>query len=570
MSVENFNSFGGYSTGIPPVSVIDASGNVVTNVLTTGNVAANVVYAAYYKYSNGQPLTSIPGGSTTQLQFNNAGAFGGIPNVTWNGSLLSLGDLANVSIDGGVGGYFLQTDGAGTLSWAAAGGGGGNGSPGGANTEIQFNDAGVFGGVVGFAFNKATNTFSVPTANIITINATNTNTANVNATGNISAAYFSGDGSNLTNVTANLANYVIQPIQANITSVGTLTSLAVSGNVAAGNVTGANLVSANFISGILTTSAQPNIISIGTLTSLTVAGNVNANYFIGNGSQLTHVTADFANYVIQPNQANITSVGILDNLTVAGNIAVSETVSAGNLHTDGTLTANNIAVSSHANITGDLHATGNTNFATSPNVNFGTLSNIHISGGSYGYILTTDGAGNLTWELGGGGNGSPGGFNTQVQFNANGVFAGSPNLTYDTTTQTFDVGGNLIANTMQIGSGIYQFSKSQVYFAITAGTTPGQVLYSTPAANLMGTEYHIIGTNATDGIRQSLKISSVIYDTELLFNEYAGLQVNGAVGSFQVEYDPGDIMNPPSVKLKVTPTSSAQTVYRILITVYSG
>ena len=46
--------------------------------------------------------------------------------------------------------------------------------------------------------------------------------------------------------------------QPNITSVGTLTGLTVSGNIA----------------GTLTTAAQPNITSVGTLTSLTVSGNV--------------------------------------------------------------------------------------------------------------------------------------------------------------------------------------------------------------------------------------------------------------------------------------------------------
>ena len=35
-----------------------------------------------------------PGGSTTQLQFNNAGAFGGIPGFTWNGSILTLPNTA--------------------------------------------------------------------------------------------------------------------------------------------------------------------------------------------------------------------------------------------------------------------------------------------------------------------------------------------------------------------------------------------------------------------------------------------------------------------------------------------
>ena len=66
--------------------------------------------------------------------------------------------------------------------------------------------------------------------------------------------------------------------QPNVTSVGTLTSLAVTGNATAGNVTGANLVSANFVTGTLTTAAQPNITSVGSLTSLDVTGNVTAEY----------------------------------------------------------------------------------------------------------------------------------------------------------------------------------------------------------------------------------------------------------------------------------------------------
>ena len=54
MSADKFNSLGGYSVGIPPVPVIDANGNVITNVLvTTGNVSAANVYAANYYYANG-------------------------------------------------------------------------------------------------------------------------------------------------------------------------------------------------------------------------------------------------------------------------------------------------------------------------------------------------------------------------------------------------------------------------------------------------------------------------------------------------------------------------------------
>ena len=58
-----------------------------------------------------------PGGSNTQLQFNDDGAFGGIANVTWNGSNLALGNIANVKITGGANTDVIRTDGAGNLSF---------------------------------------------------------------------------------------------------------------------------------------------------------------------------------------------------------------------------------------------------------------------------------------------------------------------------------------------------------------------------------------------------------------------------------------------------------------------
>lgn len=51
----------------------------------------------------------------------------------------------------GIAGQVLTTDGLGTTSWTSSGGGGG-GSPGGLNTQIQFNNSGAFGGSAGFTF----------------------------------------------------------------------------------------------------------------------------------------------------------------------------------------------------------------------------------------------------------------------------------------------------------------------------------------------------------------------------------------------------------------------------------
>lgn len=55
--------------------------------------------------------------------------------------------------------------------------------------------------------------------------------ANITSTGNISASYFLGNGSALTGITAASAGTVTTAAQPNITSVGTLTSLVVSGNL---------------------------------------------------------------------------------------------------------------------------------------------------------------------------------------------------------------------------------------------------------------------------------------------------------------------------------------------------
>ena len=101
-------------------------------------------------------------------------------------------------------------------------------------------------------------------------------TGTTTSAGNISANYLSGNGSQLTSVaavTSGTATFVTGNTQANITSVGTLTSLNLTGNLTGSNVsagiignTGSSLV------GTLATPAQTNITSVGTLSSLTVSG----------------------------------------------------------------------------------------------------------------------------------------------------------------------------------------------------------------------------------------------------------------------------------------------------------
>lgn len=49
-----------------------------------------------------------------------------------------------------------------------------------------------------------------------------------------------------------------------------------------------------------------------------------------------------------------------------------------------------------------LNQSGNLNI-TAANVSLGPVANIHITGGNAGEVLTTDGAGNLSFAAGGGG-----------------------------------------------------------------------------------------------------------------------------------------------------------------------
>jgi hypothetical protein len=149
----------------------------------------------------------------------------------------------------------------------------------------------------------------------------------------------------------------------------TFGNVIITSNVTTGNANLGNAATANFFVGngslltgvtsttaqTVTTNAQPNITSVGTLTSLEVTGNVSANFFIGNGSQLTGLPASYTD-------SNVASY--LPNYTgnLSGNIA-------------------NIVT---------LNVSGTSNL--------GNIANVKIGGGSNGYILQTDGNGNLSWS----------------------------------------------------------------------------------------------------------------------------------------------------------------------------
>jgi hypothetical protein len=452
----------------------------------------------------------------------------GLANV---GSLVvtgvsNLGPVSNVTITGGSSGYYLQTNGSGGLTWAAVPSGSGI-SNGTSNVNIPVASGNIVMGVGGAAVAN----FTTTGLNVFgTLNSTgnanvgNLGTAQVLATANITSPQLISNiatgtaplivtsttrVANLNVATSGVANTVNDASQPNITSVGTLTSLAVTGNTTVGNLigphangnsnvnipsangninltatgnttlvvtgTGANItgtlnatgnanvgnIGANnaVFTGTLNVTGNANIGNVGTaqvlasanvtapqlisniatgtaplvVTSNTVVtnlnadlldglntatsatastvvardtnGNVSANFFIGNGSQLTGITASqvsgiangTSNVNIPASGGNVnTSVGGTPNVlvvtatgvNVAGTLNASGNANVGNLGTGGLISATGNVSGGNLTTTGVLtvSGTGVSSIAGNLNMNNQNINNVAIP------ILSTDAA----------------------------------------------------------------------------------------------------------------------------------------------------------------------------------
>lgn len=170
--------------------------------------------------------------------------------------------------NGNVGGYIINS--------------GSGSTPGGANTQVQFNNAGAFGGSANLTFNSATGTLGAGA---------------VAATGNISAQYFVGNGSLLTGIntdpgtelvngTSNVRVYPSGPVTISVNGVA--------------NVAVFEGPQAQF-------------------DAVQAVGNITTNaYFIGNGSLLTGISATLPNQAGQQGKYLSTNGTAPSWQTVAG------------------------------------------------------------------------------------------------------------------------------------------------------------------------------------------------------------------------------------------------------------
>ena len=195
--------------------------------------------------------------------------------------------------------------------------------------------------------------------------------------------------------------------QTQITAVGTLTSLSVSGNANVGNI-GAAAGIFTTVAGSLTTAAQGNITSVGTLTSLGVSGAVTASTLVSNVST---GTAPFTvTSTTQVANLNVASAGLATFATTANAVAGGNVSGAVALATSAT-TAGTVTTAAQPNITsvtssGGAFTIGNTSnggvYVSRDNLVFNSYSGAPEGGQivlAWPGVTGLTGQGNSTWNM---------------------------------------------------------------------------------------------------------------------------------------------------------------------------
>ena len=132
---ENFYLIKNSTSGSYTVQLKAASGSGATVTWATGDKGWKLVYFDGVAtntgvYDVGFGAATSPGGSTTQVQFNNSGAFGGDSNFIWNASTgLNIGSQKEIRLQDSTGGEYIGQKASGTttsytLTWPAAVAGG--------------------------------------------------------------------------------------------------------------------------------------------------------------------------------------------------------------------------------------------------------------------------------------------------------------------------------------------------------------------------------------------------------------------------------------------------------------
>lgn len=408
--------------GVANVITVTATGATVTGTLVGNTTISSVgnVIAGQFFIGNGSQLTGVVSVAAAALLTGNT-----LSSNVVNSSLTTVGTLGTLSVAGNVRGGNLLTTGAVVASGDVAG--------------TNFNagsDVNASGNVTG--------------GNVIVVADISAGGA-ISGVGNVSGAYFIGNGSQLSGiaVSSNAALLTFTTLSSNVVDsslrqLGTLNYLNV-GNALGGN----GAVNSNSISAGTTIDATGNI----------TGGNINTGGIVSATGNITSgaVISAFGNIATAANIA-AGNISVATKIDSAGNIDATGNVNGGNINTTGEVFASgNIYganIQGGANVFATLH-TGTTvsvignirganlvgNVANiSGNIDSGNLRTLGIVSAT-GNVTAPNFIGNVVGNISG--NLSAPGANTQVVFNDSGTANATANLTFNKTTNALTATGTI-------------------------------------------------------------------------------------------------------------------------------
>jgi hypothetical protein len=483
----------GSASGVATPTIMSGDATIVSSGAVT---LASVTTAGTYNTANitvdakGRVIAASsgsgagPGGSSTNIQYNNAGSFGGISNFTGGSDItggtsaqLYIGNTSNLT--GSVGP--LSVAGSAYIARSLI-----IGETLGANIPLP--NAQMFVGSISNIATRAT----------MSGDASLTNTGVLNLNSVVTAGTFSN-----ANITLDTKGRVIAATSGPSGTPGGTTGALQYNNA---GVLGGTALWSYGTTNPFTGSASDTLISTGG-SSLYVGGVGASSIYTGGGAVINkdlivNGTAQFT--TITMNTANVTG-----SLTVGGTISGNQVLSSGSLFVGSSA---GYAVSRV--VTGDvgINNTGVTTLASV--VTPGTFSNANI---------TVDAKGRITTATSGS-SGTPGGASGVLQYNNGGVLGGAGSWTYSSTSDTLYststgslyVGGTVDSTSVVTGA-ITTFGGAGVAKSLTVGgTVTAAQIVSSGTGDSTGVSTGAITTIGGVGISKSLTVGGTIVGNQIL------------------------------------------------------
>tara|TARA_R110001583_G_scaffold61722_1_gene182114 strand:- start:22311 stop:24845 length:2535 start_codon:yes stop_codon:yes gene_type:complete len=352
--------------------------------------------------------SSSPGGSDTQLQYNNGGAFDGIASFTWDDTDLTVGTTTKLKFRDA--GLFVHSPDDGYLVIDS-------------DTRLAITGSGAVPNAISLITDNAAGGIDIDSG---TGGYQNTSTGKIHLTSSIN----SGD-SNAIQLLASAGGIQINAVGAageDVSIINTGGSINLSATETASDAInidssgGVDIDAADEIT--LTTTTADGHISLVSAHTAGVAVHIDANT---NAGSIVDIDAGILQ-IDATGVADINSGGTLSLGTANSNVAVnighgnSEVTVGDNLNISGNATVvGNLGV--NGIITGSMGLSGSLTRLVDGTSYLAAGSNVTITSASNGQVTITAA----------GGSGSPGGNDTQLQYNNGGSFDGISAFTWDDT-----------------------------------------------------------------------------------------------------------------------------------------